>query len=61
MKSIGLAWVVPRLCDVMRCCCLQRNPIVQIGYCFITFGGFGAFLWYGYPRLPNLYMAEWHK
>lgn len=45
----------------MRCCCLQRNPIVQIGYCFITFGGFGAFLWYGYPRLPNLYMAEWHK
>lgn len=61
LNSIGAAWVQDAAFGMVRMCCLQRNPVVQIGYCILTFGGFIVFIVLGYPRIPNAYMAAWHK
>jgi len=34
---------------------------VQIGYFVLILGGFGVFLWKGYPRFPNDYIDAWQK
>lgn len=43
---------------------LNQSPSVsaaQIGYFILILGGFGVFLWKAYPRIPNDYIAAWHK
>jgi hypothetical protein len=61
MAALKLQWLVEGSGKVLRCCCMRRNPIVLIGYCVLTFGGFTAFIILGYPRIPNPYMDGYHK
>jgi len=53
--------VIDTAVGAFRCCVLRRNPVVLIGYCILTYGGFIAFIVIGYPRIPNMFMPAWHK
>eukprot|EP00933_Yihiella_yeosuensis_P046063 TRINITY_DN41531_c0_g1_i1.p1 TRINITY_DN41531_c0_g1~~TRINITY_DN41531_c0_g1_i1.p1 ORF type:complete len:383 (+),score=40.72 TRINITY_DN41531_c0_g1_i1:52-1200(+) len=37
------------------------NPIVQVFYLLVVVGGYGTFVAYGYPHLPNEYLGRGHK
>lgn len=39
----------------------SNNPLAQILYLLLTVGGYTAFIYYGYPLLPNSIMEEYHK
>ncbi len=34
---------------------------LQIMYIVLVFGGYGLFVMDAYPRIPNMYMASYHK
>ena len=39
----------------------ECNPLVQIFYLFIIVGGYSIYVIYGYPHVPNPYLAWYHK
>lgn len=39
----------------------QRNPLLQIFYVILLAGGFGVGVWEVFPRVPNMYLAEYHR
>jgi hypothetical protein len=39
----------------------KPNPIVQIIYLFCAVGGFYLYVEFGFPHVPNQYMANYHK
>lgn len=39
----------------------ERNPILQIVYCAVIFGGWSVMFFYGYPLIPNVHVGAYHK
>lgn len=39
----------------------KPNPILQIVYAALVFGGYGIVLWEAYPQIPNMYMGGYHR
>ena len=39
----------------------KPNPLLQIVYATLVFGGYGVAIIEAYPRIPNLFMPFWHK
>lgn len=39
----------------------ERNPILQIMYCFLITGGWTTMVFCGYPLMPNLYVSDIHQ
>ena len=39
----------------------ERNPLLQVMYCAIVFGGWSVMFAYGYPLMPNKYVSGMHK
>ena len=39
----------------------KPNPLLQIVYAVLVFGGYAVVVWQAYPRIPNPYMAGYHK
>lgn len=41
--------------------CYTVNPAVQLFYLCVVCGGFSTFVVYGYPHIPNRYVAGFHR
>eukprot|EP00946_MAST-07B_sp_MAST-7B-sp1_P000316 g316.t1 len=39
----------------------KPNPLLQIVYAVLVFGGYGVVVYSAYPRIPNDYMAGYHR
>ena len=39
----------------------KPNPLLQLVYAALVFGGYGLVLWEAYPQIPNMYMAGYHR
>merc|ERR1711971_623050 len=44
-----------------RYICFEPNPLVQVVYFICAFGGFYVYVQDGFTRVPNQYVAEYHK
>ena len=47
--------------DILYWIIYKPNPLLQIVYFVLVFGGFGMMVIVGYPMIPNPYMSEIHK
>jgi palmitoyltransferase len=61
MEQLRLAWVLDGCINGVSWFFFARHPIIQLAYVLLVFGGYGVFIVHGYPQLPNLYMAGWHR
>ena len=57
----GGKWVYEKVLAFGYWAAFKPNPLLQIVYFALVFGGFGMMVVVGYPSIPNMYMAEFHK
>lgn len=60
-QLVGVAWVLGLGKRVVMWFLFKRHPIVLIAYLCLVIGAYGVFVVHGYPHLPNMYMAGYHK
>ena len=61
LAAVRLLWLLDGILSAGEFFVFKRHPIVQIAYVALVMGGFGTFVAYGYPHMPNLFMAGYHK
>jgi hypothetical protein len=61
LRALRLMWIFEGVAAAAHWFMYRRHPIIQILYVALVFGGYGVFIVYGYPLMPNLFMAGYHK
>ena len=64
LQILHLSWIVDLIGRAISWFLNERHPINQILYCILVFGGYGTFVWFGYPLLggpSNIYMDSYHR
>jgi hypothetical protein len=60
-KKLRVWWIFRGIGIAVNFFINERHPIIQILYIMLVFGGYGVFLFKGYPLLPNPYFEAYHK
>ena len=61
VRVLHVEWLVTGFANGVYWFMYKRHPIIQIAYIALIVGAYGTFVLHGYPYLPNLYMAGYHK
>jgi palmitoyltransferase ZDHHC4 len=61
LSAVGLMGVVRAVGGAGWWFMYKPHPIIQVAYILLVVGCYTAFAWFGYPLLPNRYLAGYHR
>ena len=61
LDTLRLGWLVRLPARAASWFVYSPHPLIQIAYLALVCGCYWIIVLHGYPRIPNAYMAGWHK